>query len=289
MTATMHLPTTAATADALRDALHRIRRAWLVPLARLGAIRHTTGGDPGWGTPVSLAVLDVRQSVAATVYGWARVLIEDRDLQHARVGDVQVPPMCDLLTRHADWLSGHEAAHDMAAELTAAAAAIEKVTPPTRHRNERRPGERINTDRRIPLGECSLIVTGTWTDERDRRRNTTDLTHRHHGPQCSGLVIATLDQWGGADATCRSCGTTADVAWWEHHVQPERLVTMRRLLEIAQLVHGDHTSEKALRNLLDRGVIDIAGRDAHGRRLVDRAAALAILAERRARCRTTAV
>ena len=68
---------------------------------------------------------------------------------------------------------------------------------------------------------------------------------------------------------------------WEAHVQPERLVTIRRLREILQ-VTGVVVTEKTLRHLLDRGRLEVAERDALGRRLVDRADALAVLATRRA-------
>ena len=266
----------------LRDALTRIRRAWLAPLSQLGAVRPGTGAAAGWGTPVSLDVIDARVTVATTVCGWARVLIEDRGLEHARIRDVDMPPMCDLLARHAQWLSGHEAADVMCAELRDCAASLERLAPPLRQLSERRPGERVNADRRIALGECALVVVGTWVDERGRGRWTVDLEFRHLGPQCGGRVVAQLDEWSGADATCRSCGTGADVSWWEAHVQPERLVTIRRLREILQ-VTGVVMTEKALRHLLDRGRLEVAERDALGRRLVDRVDALNVLATRRDR------
>lgn len=276
------MTSTAEVEAELRDALVRIRRAWLAPLSQLGAVRLRTGAAAGWGTPVSLDLLDARTAVAVAVYGWARVLIEDRGLEHARARGIDVPPMCDLLTRHAQWLSGHEAAEVMCAELLECAESLERLAPPLRPLSERRPGERVSADRRIALGECSLVVVGTWVDERGRGRWTVDLEFRHLGPQCGGRVVAQLDEWSGADATCRSCGTGADVSWWEAHVQPERLVTIRRLREILQ-VTGVVMTEKALRHMLDRDVLEVAGRDALGRRLVDRVDALNVLATRRAR------
>ena len=147
------MTSTAEVEAELRDALTRIRRAWLAPLSQLGAVRPGTGAAAGWGTPVSLDLLDARTAVAVAVYGWARVLIEDRGLEHARARGIDVPPMCDLLTRHAQWLSGHEAAEVMCAELLECAESLERLAPPLRPLRERRPGERVNADRRIELGE----------------------------------------------------------------------------------------------------------------------------------------
>lgn len=276
--------TTAQNEADLRDALTRIRRAWLAPLARIRAVKPSIGGSggstAGWGLPLPAHVCETRRAAAATVYGWARVLIEDRDLRHARVADLDVPPMCDLLDRHATWLSGHDAIPDMIAELTTTATSLEAIAPPLRTLAERRPGERINADRRITIGTCALIVTARHTDETGRTWNVVDLDERHHGPQCASSVVARLDEWSGADATCRGCGTNADVTWWRDHVEPEQHVTIRRLVEVLSL-EGVRASEKSIRRLIERDVLHVVALDERGRRLLDRQAAVQVVLERR--------
>lgn len=235
-------------AVALREALEQIRADWDEPLAPLRAVRAGVGGGRSYGasspSPVPVALSDARLDVAASLLGWCAVLIEDRRLEHAGARQDDVPGMCALLARHADWWAQHEAWPDMMDEIDHLARRLHRHACPDRSHTVR-------------IGACPL------EDE--------------SGVRCEGRVIADPETW---DATCTHCRERADIAWWRERILVASYVTIRELAQLTAVM-GVPMSVEAIRTAADRGAIEVAGRDARGRRLFDRTAALGALEARR--------
>jgi hypothetical protein len=242
--------TPAQIAGRLTAALATINNLWADTL-------EPTRGAPGLGsagskeapTPIPTHILDLRRDTELTLTGWALVTIEDRQLHYGpRSNDA--PGLCEFLNRHTEWLSLHDAAADILAEIQKAADRITAATRPQRR-------DWVN------LGACPLEVD---SDE---------------GPAtCGGQVRAKTEP--GGTVTCQRCGTEGALTWWERIIMPDasRLVTAAELPEFVRQQFGKAIKTPTVRKWIERGVITAAGTDDKGRTLYDKGAVAYALARR---------
>jgi len=236
----------AVTEKRILNALHSINatyRATLIP---------TTGGATGHQTrrafppmPVSANVLDARAMACSVMAGWAKVVIDDRDITGCGLRGTDVAGMVGFLTTHAAWLAEHEAGDVAAEELEKSAHDLAVIAAPT-------------VVDWTSLGKCPLIV------ERGGEQVT-----------CGGQVRA----YPCGDAFCATCGTPGDLAWWEYTMFPEasRLVTAKQLIREIHQQRGRRVSVSTISTWLNRGLITSAGIDQEGRRLYDKGEVAAAL------------
>ena len=122
-------------------------------------------------------LVSLRRLIVDVLNGWSRVVIEDRPITSSAVPDGRsAPDMCAFLERHAQWMSGHEAATDCAEEVSDLARRAHQVTNPARREW-------------IALGDCPL----PWVDEEGNET------------RCGGTVRA----WPRARLVYRSAGAAA--------------------------------------------------------------------------------
>jgi len=193
--------------------------------------------------PISADILDKRMQCRARLAKWCWVTIRDRDLHTENLSVWDVPGMCDLLQRHADWLSETEDGPLAQWELEASARDLRGIAVP--HRKDW-----------MSLGICPLII---------------DAEGEPVG--CTGTIRA----YPEADPYCDSCGTVAVVSWWEKMQFPEmdymaRLVTAPELVEFVHQQFGQRIQEPTIRKWVERGWITVASHDDKGRILYDKAA-----------------
>lgn len=242
----------AATERALLTALGTIRDHWdalLIP---------TSGGGQGIGKasdPVTATDrrVSLRHEVTLCLNGWARIIVEDRDLTHRLPLGTDTLGLIELLERWARWFSGHEAAQDAADELTTWANEVRATAAPTRREW-------------VALGPCPLEVEAGG-----------DRT------VCAGSVRA----YPNADPTCQRCGTTAVASWWERVMFPDSeasdLVTAAELvLVLHKAFGGTPVKPSAIRQWIKRGVIESSGTDDKGRTLFSREAVIWAVSRRHA-------
>jgi hypothetical protein len=250
--------TTAQTEDALLDALATIRTHWSALMSTGGS-----GGVASKPQPKSLYTLAddderdhdlppvdrriaLRHDVTVCLNGWARVVVEDRELTHALPLGTDTLGLVVLLERHARWFSGHEAAEDAVAEIRAWAGKVRAAAVPQRREW-------------MPIGTCPLEVGGI----------------------CGGQVRA----YPGHDPKCQKCGTEADVSWWERVMFPDvetsELVTADELvLVLHRAFGGAPVKPSTIRQWIARGVIQASGKDDKGRTLYDRGAVVYAVSRR---------
>ena len=257
---------------AMLDALHAITTGWgamLVPSGGIGtggsqSARITADDHAETEADIDRAtrVVSLRRFTTDVLNGWSRVVMEDRPVTKALPDGSDAPSMCEFLTRHAQWMSGHEAAQDCADELAAIGRKITAMVSPRRR-------EWVN------LGSCPLKLE-------------TDTP-------CGGQVRAwprAEDRDGEVMARCRTCGTEAVATWWESQMFDDaELKAWLTDADLVLLVHrtfGKVVTEATVRQWVRRGVVVPSGSDDKGRRLFNREAAVyAIdLHEKRARTRT---
>lgn len=139
----VHVTDTARIEDALVSHLGTIDHLWdsmLFPRSSgslaCGPNGSTTLADDHADTDADMPrlerVVSLRREVVECLNGWARVVIEDRDLRTniPRGGDVH--GLCGLLLVHARWFSGHEAAQDAVDELRVWANRVRQTAFPER-------------------------------------------------------------------------------------------------------------------------------------------------------------
>lgn len=201
--------------------------------------------------PISAHVLDVRAMTCSRLAGWSLMVIDERDLHTEHLSGTDVRAMCDLLRRHADWLSEHEAAADVVAELEGSARDLTGIAAP--HRKDW-----------MSLGICPLFV------ERDGEP-----------VGCTGTIRAYPD----CDPYCDGCGTKAVVTWWERMQFPDaelsRLLTAPELVLFVHKQFGRVIVEATIRQWVRQNVIAKAGTDDKGRSLYDKASVAYALERRR--------
>lgn len=248
----------------ITDALVTIRREWdaMMPVgpsavrygvgraAQITADDHAhTGADIDAGTKL----VSLRRSAVDTLNGWTRVVMDDRPVTKALPDGRSAPSMCVFLERHAQWMSGHDAAPDMADEVQALAREIKAVTQPQRR-------EWIN------LGTCPLEIEAETDD------GLAMVT-------CGGQVRAwprAEDRDGEVMARCRRCGIEAVPSWWEARMfdDPELrvLLTAEEVVGFVHRAYGKVIKAATVRQWDKRGTIEPAGHDDKGRRLYAREA-----------------
>ena len=209
-------------------------------------------------------LVSLRRHVVEILNEWARLIIDDKILPELRAKNLSqreidtfltkilphgsnTPAMTRFLDRHARWMSGHDAAHDMADELTTLARQILATTQPQQREW-------------ISLGDCPLDIE-TETD--DGLAMTT----------CNGTVRAwprDEDRDGEVMARCRRCGTEAVASWWEGKMwtDPElrRWLTDDEVANLAHRLYGRPVTREAVRTWVRRGVITATNTDERGRR-----------------------
>lgn len=265
-----HLTETQHLEDRITQALVTIRREW--PALRLGPPSSRPGGgsksaqitaddhNRGEWHVLGDSVVDVdamtrcsalRRTVTDVLNGWSRVVMEDRPVEHALPDGRSAESMCIFLERHAQWMSGHEAAEDMADEVEGLAKGVTRFTQPQRR-------EWIN------LGSCPLEIEAETDD------GLAMVT-------CGGQVRVwprAEDRDGEVMARCRRCGVEAVPSWWEARMfdDPELrvLLTAEEVVGFVHRAYGKVIKAATVRQWDKRGTIEPAGHDDKGRRLYAR-------------------
>lgn len=248
--------------DRITQALVTIRREWphMMPVgapgrapggpgqaARITADDHskaTTDIDP------ATRLVSLRREVVDCLNGWSRVVMEDRPVTKALPDGRSAVSMGTFLERHAQWMSGHRAAEDMADEVATLARKVKAFTQPQRR-------EWIN------LGSCPLEI------EDDTDDGLAMVT-------CGGQVRAWprhTDEGGQVMARCRRCGTEAVASWWERRMfdDAELKVTLTDA-EVVTFVHrayGRVITQATVRQWVKRKILSPSG-TVDGRRVFDR-------------------
>jgi len=134
-------------------------------------------------------IVSLRRFTVDVLNGWSRVVMEDRPVTSALPDGSSAPSMVEFLQRHAQWMSGHEAAEDCAGELGDVAKRITAMVAP--HRKEWH-----------VIGTCPL----KYFDRTDDADAVLEV--------CDGRVRVPV---GGdqSEASCTRCDTKAAVTWWE--------------------------------------------------------------------------
>lgn len=232
--------------------------------------RVDTQGRPSWSsdhtdtdtdmTPLD-RVVSLRRHVTEELNGWCRVIIEDRPVTHHIPAGHDTPGMCDFLTRHAQWFSGHEAAPDCADELEAAARKIGRYAPPPVTDRPRPP-------RRIMIGTCPI----EWPDMTGDSAGHLRPCEGEVFAQPSGLTDPTrAERIAMRLPTCDKCGTEATVDWWYSVMYADadlsHLVTVHELIGVIAARLEWVVTRDQVRQWKARGKIATEGKDAKGRTL----------------------
>ena len=262
---TEHVTETEHLEQRIVTALTTIRREWdhmlptAAPAQRIGGgsrsaqITADDHAETDRDIDPATRLVSLRREVRDVLNGWSRVVMEDRPVTKALPDGLSVPSMATFLERHARWVSGHEAATDMADELEALARRVHAVTQPQRR-------EWIN------LGSCPLAIEAETDD------GLAMVT-------CGGQVRAwprAEDRDGEVMARCRRCGIEAVPSWWEARMfdDPELrvLLTAEEVVSFVHRAYGKVIKAATVRQWDKRGTIEPAGHDDKGRRLYAREA-----------------
>lgn len=213
-------------------------------------------GRPYWRSDHADTNLDIdptttlvalRRAVLDSLNGWTRVIMNDRPVTKALPDGLSVPSMCDFLARHAQWMSGHEAALDMASEVADLARECSRYGPP--------PIVEKAIPRTYTIGSCPLDIG-------EGERST-----------CSGRVIAypeftdhDADPW----AQCSRCGERAVASVWEKWMFPEavegaardRPLTIGEVVTLAHREFGKPVTKRAIWHWVSRGQLEPIDRSA---------------------------
>ena len=255
----------AATERALMTALHTIREHWAALIEP-----SSSGGVATKPVPRSLYTRDdhderdddlpsldrriaLRHDVTLSLHGWARIIVEDRDLTHHLPLGTDTLGLVGFLERWARWFSGHEAAQDAADELSTWAGRVRAAAVPQRREW-------------MALGSCPLEI------EIDGEQVL-----------CAGQVRA----HPGRDPQCQRCGTEAVWAWWERHMFPDvelsEFVTAEELIPLLRRAFGgEPVKASTIRKWQERGYFEKSGADDKGRTLYNRRHVIKAMGERHA-------
>ena len=187
--------------------------------------------------------VSLSQEVTVCLNGWARVIVEDRDLSHGLPNGTDTLGLVTLLERHARWFSGHEAAEDARDELAAYAGKIRATVMPTRRDW-------------MYLGDCPFVVDDWF---------------------CQGRVRAFYD---ARLTACTDCGQEAVTEWWLDVLGVISTITRDELPAFIRREFGKVLSPSTVRRLLNETGVDSCGTDAKGRSLFDRGAVAYALTKR---------
>jgi hypothetical protein len=198
-------------------------------------------------------ILSLRRHTQDILNSWCRLIIEDRPVTAGIPLGTDVPGMCDFITRHADWMSGHADAEDCRDELTDLSHRCHLTATP-RQRDS------------MSIGRCPL----EQPDEDG------------HLSVCDGDVRVRLtgeDRDGEAYAACGRCGEVAVSSWWESRMfdDPElnRWLTDAGVVTLIHSTYGDTVAQSTIRKWVERDVLKPSTKSTEdGRRLFDRDAVI---------------
>lgn len=195
--------------------------------------------------------LSLRRLAQDQLADWCALVIEDKPVTNGATVPcgTDVPGMAAFIARHADWLSGHEAAEDCRDEIQALARDCHQIVNPARKEW-------------MSLGSCPLEV---------------EFDPANGAETCSGDVRAwprAEDRDGEVEAECQRCGQTAVASWWESQMfANEELKVLLTAAEVVTFIH------RAFRKAVDRttvqrwetrGLITASGVDDKGRKVYNR-------------------
>lgn len=192
----------------------------------------------------------IKRTTIDVLNGWCRVIMEDRPVEEALPDGRSVDSMSRFLATHAQWMSGHEAAHDMADEVVEIAQAIKRHVSPEPPSSWK-------------IGDCPLEV------EQDGVMVV-----------CGGAVRYRedyRDKDGEAMPKCGRCGQEAVVSWWEDRMfdDPElrKMLTYDDVATLAHRILGRPVHRHTVKMWANREIIKPSGeRDDKGRVLFAREA-----------------
>ena len=116
--------------DSLLASLATIRAHWsALLLPSSGGMGGIAGSDPVTGLDRRVSL---RHEVTLCLNGWARVVVEDRELTARLPLGNDTLGLIVLLERHALWLSSHEAGADAAVEIAEWAREVKRTATPER-------------------------------------------------------------------------------------------------------------------------------------------------------------
>ena len=209
--------------------------------------------DDDSDTPRFIRVIDTRSTIATTLNGWCRIIIEDHNVQLAIPDGHDAPAMARFLSRWAAQLADHEAADVASAEISTAASTVRRYAQPQGRAS-------------LHLGTCPL----TWQDPEDASDKP-----------CPGILRAHDDGW----IICSGCGTKAVASWWEDRVFGEDGAPLMTAAQVVSWLHrhyGMVVQPVTVRQWVARGDLARSGTDDDGRSLYDRAA-IEVCLQRRTR------
>ena len=138
------MTTTREVEEGIIWAVDTIRQHWdatLDPGLPSGSVAARTPGrgvlaDDDDPTDADMSTLDrqinLRLEVIMMLNSWSRVVVEERDLTKALPDGMSAKSMCEFLSRHARWMSGHQAGPDCADELGQWANRVRREAVPRR-------------------------------------------------------------------------------------------------------------------------------------------------------------
>lgn len=161
-------------------------------------------------------IVSLRRFTVDVLNGWSRVVMEDRPVTKALPDGSDAKGMCTFLERHAQWMSGHEAAEDCVTELAELAKKISNLVAPKRKEWHY-------------LGDCPFVV-GDWF--------------------CAGRVRVPI---GGdqSEAACSDCDQSGPVRWWEDVLGIASSEQIVSAADMAQALHDRlhvTVTERTVRN-----------------------------------------
>ena len=254
-----HRTETQRIGDDIATAMRNLRRDWPHMLPRGGNVV-----APGWesNTGVRLDDHDPRESDTRRIdrimsrrrfaqdqlNGWCRVVMEDRPITNAATLPLgtDVLGMAEFIERHAEWMSGHEAAQDCRDELVDLAHHCHLIASPPRRES-------------MSIGTCPL--------------------EQPTGPEavlteCGGDVRVRLvadERPGEAYAACNRCGEVAVASWWAERMfldgEGSPLVNYAELIAVIAYRLEVVVTHEQVRKWKDRGKIKAEGCDNKGRPL----------------------
>ena len=260
-----HRTQTQILADDLQQAMRNLRRDWP------HMIRPGDTQSPGWASRNGAGLDDhsfegvlartgapdhdmrrIDRTISLRTYtvgllnSWARLIVEDRGVTHHLPDGRDPLGMSEFIERHADWVSGHEAAQECRDELVDIAHRCHLVAFPTKRES-------------MSLGACPLEIPGDLDVLKvcggDVRARTAD---EHH---VDGKV------W----AACNRCGEVSPAEWWAERMfldgEGSPLVTIGELVAVIAYRLEVVVTHDQIRQWKHRGKIESAGTDAKGRTL----------------------
>ena len=232
----------------IRDSLYVVIDHYAAALP-LGVKAIQGGGMPGSASkeappPVPLHVLDVRAMCCSRLAGWARVVLEERQLTHSSLQAGDALGLARFLMVHAGWLGEHVAGQDAADEIDTSARELRALALPD-------PPQGV-----VVCNQCPVLVeAGT----------------------CGGTVRATP----GEPIRCQRCGTTGALDWWHTlmfgDTELAPLVTARDLVGIIANQTGHVIDPATIRKWVERGKVERSGSDEKGRPLYDHVSVIALI------------